>query len=143
MKIIEVLNIFNEIYLKRRKLLILLSIFLIAILAINTTSIVSAANITISPTTSGGLWTAIDTSAKGDTIYLEDGVYTGDENIDIRIDKDITIQGKSENVVIDGQNNYTYLFQMIKKDSANKNIPVSVNLINLKIINFKGAVIDN
>ncbi|MCL2157111.1 MAG: hypothetical protein FWH54_03715 [Methanobrevibacter sp.] len=135
--------IFNEIIFKKRKLFIIFSIFLIAILSISTISFVSAANITISPTTSGGLLTAIDTAKNGDTIYLENGVYTGEDNIELRIDKNITLRGKGKNVVIDAQNKYTYFFQMIKKDSANKNIPVSVNLINLKIINFKGDVIDN
>lgn len=45
------LNIFNKIYLKRIKLLFLISICLIAT---STISVVNAANITISPTTSGG-----------------------------------------------------------------------------------------
>jgi hypothetical protein len=138
-----VFNIFNEIYFKKRKLLLFFSIFLIAILSISIINIVSGANITINPNTEGGLLTAIETANKGDTIYLKNGVYTGDYNIELRLDKDLTIRGESKDVVIDGQNNYTYFFQLIKKDSANKNIPVSANLVNLKVINFKGDVVDN
>jgi len=80
-----------------------LIIFLIAIIAISTISIVSAADITISPTTPGGVKQAIETANPGDTILLENGVYKGIDNTEIQINKNINIKGKGSNVVMDGQ----------------------------------------
>ena len=65
-------------------------------------SSISAVNISINPTTTGGLSAAIESSNDGDTIYLEKGVYTGENNTNIRINKNITIKGQSSNVVLDG-----------------------------------------
>ena len=136
-------NILNKIlFFKRGKFFIFLSFFLI--LGITTVNIVDAANITISPTTSGGLWEAIETAESGSTIYLENGIYTGENNLEININKNIVIKGKGENVVIDGENKYSYLFQMVKHDSVSKTyIPISVQIANLKVKNFHGDVIEN
>ena len=138
------LTIFNEIlFFKKRKTVYFSLIFLILILGINTINVVDATNVTISPTTSGGLWEAIKTANNGDTIYLKDGEYTGEYNVEINVNKNITIQGESKNVVINGQNKYKYLFQMVKHDPTQKFMPVSVKLVNLKVKNFNETVIDN
>ena len=100
----------------------ILVICLIAILAISTISIVSAADKTISPTTSGGLKKAIDTAKNGDTIYLNNGVYKGKNNREITINKNIQIVGKGNNVVFDGQGKYKFL-------KINKNKKVALQKI--------------
>ena len=127
---------FNEIYSKkRRNILFLISIFLIAILTIAAVETVSAASITIGPTTSGGLKKAISTAKNGDTINLRDGVYTGGNNRGININKNITIQGTGKNVVIDGNSKSAQLFQIGSASNSNPS-PILVNLKNLKIKNF-------
>jgi len=99
----------------------ILIIFIIAIVAISTVSMVSAADITISPTTSGGLKKAIDTAKNGDTIYLQNGVYKGKNNRDIAIKKDIKIIGKGNNVVLNGEGKYRFLIiEENKKVSVTK-----------------------
>ena len=97
------INILNETYLNRRKVLLIFPIFLIAIIAIGMISVVSAKDITIGPKTSGGLKKAIDKAENGDTILLKNGVYKGANNIGLIINKKITIEGKGNNVVIDAQ----------------------------------------
>lgn len=93
----------NEIYLKKRKLLFLFSIFLIVIIATSTISLASAADITIDPNTSGGLKEAVKIANDGDTISLKDGVYTGENNTKIAISKSVNIKGVGSNVVLDGE----------------------------------------
>jgi predicted outer membrane repeat protein len=97
------IKVFSYIFHEKRKILFLLSIFLITTLVISTISAVNAVDITISPSTSGGLKKAISDVGPGGTIHMENGVYTGNNNIGIRIDKSITIQGKGNNVVIDAK----------------------------------------
>ena len=124
---------FKEIFSKNeRNMLFLFSIFLIAILAFSMIEVVNAGDKTISPTTSGGLKKAIDSSQSGTKIILNNGVYAGGNNQGIKISKNITIQGNGKNVVIDGKNKYSELFQVI---STNSN-PVSLTIKNVKIKNF-------
>ena len=86
-----------------------LIIFLIAVIAISTVNVVSAAEKTIGPNTPGGLKKAIDTAKNGDTIILTNGVYKGKNNRDIAIKKYIKIIGKGNNVVLDGEGKYRFL----------------------------------
>jgi len=115
-----------------------LILFLIAIVAISTVSMVSAKDITIGPNTPGGLKKAIDTAKNGDTIILTNGVYKGKNNRDIAIKKDIKIIGKGSNVVLDGEGKYKFL-----KIDRNK-----VSLTKIKFRNgfsnkFGGAIESN
>jgi hypothetical protein len=57
------------------------------------------------------LWEAIETAENGDIIYLENDVYVGENNLEINIDKNITIWGKGKNVVIDGKTSILIFFK--------------------------------
>jgi len=106
----------------------ILAISLIAICFLSSVSDVDAANDTITNTTEGGLKLAIDTVEEG-TVYLEDGVYSGENNTNITITKNLTIIGKSnKNTIIDAQGN-NQIFTI--------NGDCSVILINLTFINGK------
>jgi predicted outer membrane repeat protein len=96
----------------KRKLLI---IFLIATLTISMISAVSAVDLTIGPDTEGGLREAIKNAQNGDTIYLKEGVYSGYDNIAIKISKDIKIKGLSSKVVLDGKGTNKILSISVKK----------------------------
>jgi hypothetical protein len=140
---------YNEIYGKKRKLLFLLSILLIVTLVISTLSVISAADITISPSTPGGLKQAVETAKNGDTIYLKDGVYTvNGKPIQIGTDyfnfnpKKVIIVGLGSKVVIDCKKNIffevgldDYRFKLIH--GYNSSIPEksSLTLQNIKIVN--------
>jgi len=123
--------------LKSRKTLILISIFLIAILAISTISFVSAATKTIGPKTPGGLKKAIDSAKNGDTIKLKNGVYSGTRNTKISITKSITIRGLGSKVILDGKKK-NRIFLINKKS-------VNVKFLNLKFRNgyIKGKLSKN
>lgn len=108
----------------------LLLIGLLAILAISMISTVSAADKTITNTTSGGLKTAIDDVGVGQTVYMENGIYTGSNNNEISINKSLTISGKGNNVVIDAKRT-TFIFRIEKGNT--------VTLKNLKLINGKST----
>jgi len=111
--------------------------FLLAIsfLAIISTSY--AADITIGPNTPGGLKQAIATAKSGDTIYMENGVYSGANNRMIEIDKNISIRGKGKNVVIDGQKKNYMLFTPAWNRDVWGYYKFSLTLTNLKITKFK------
>ncbi|MCL2116629.1 MAG: hypothetical protein FWH29_10475 [Methanobrevibacter sp.] len=94
---------FNKKYFKKRKLLFLVSIFLITTIAISTISMVSAVDIGINTTTLGGLKQAVKNANDGDTILLKNGVYSGKNNTNLIITKNINIKGLGSNVVLDGQ----------------------------------------
>ena len=126
-------KIINETSFKKIKIVI---IFLIAILTINTINVVNADQ-TITNTTSGGLKTAIDNVDNGQTVYLENGVYSGKDNTNLTITKNITIVGKGNNVVIDAKG-ISRIFTISHG--------VTVTLKNLKLINGKnthGGAINN
>jgi hypothetical protein len=58
----------------------------------------------INNTTSGGISGALNSSAHGDIIELDEGVYKGNNNTNITINKNITIQGKTKDkVILDAQ----------------------------------------
>ena len=149
----------------KNNLFFFLVIITLAVLAIDLMDSVSAVDITINQNTPGGLKKAIENAGNGDTIYLENGVYysvnnnlengvyTGTNNIKkwdtmknhayVSIDKDISISGKGDDVVIDAKGIGT-IFDI--KDNA------KVTLKNLKLINgngnikgyhFNGGAIDN
>jgi len=122
--LIGVFKLFNEIHLKTSKILILFFIFLITTLASSMIETVSATNTTISSTTPGGLKLAIESSQTGDTIYLTKGSYSGENNTNITINKNINIEGLDSKVVLDGQG--TNLFFKINQKT--------VTLKNLKFI---------
>jgi len=89
-----------------------------------------SANETITNTTNGGLKTAIDKVNNGQTVYMENGVYSGNNNTGITIDRSITIEGKGNNVVIDAKGTN----RIFTIENGN-----TVTLKNLKFINGKSA----
>lgn len=91
---------------------------------------VSAEDIIITNTTNGGLKTAINNVSDGDTVYMENGLYTGSNNVNLTISRNITIEGKGDNVTIDAQG-YSRVFNITSG--------VTVTLKNLKLINGKSA----
>ena len=105
---------------------------------------VNATNITINPTTPGGLKTAIKTAENGSTIFMENGVYNGTNNRGLLIERNLTIQGKGKNVVIDGEGKGR-IFKFRAYNDLTIYIP-TVTLSNLKIKNgytqygFGGAI---
>lgn len=124
---------------KKRTSWLLISIVIIAtFLTISMISAVSATDLTISSTTPGGLKKAIETVKSGSIIYMENGVYNGTNNRNLKIDKNITIKGKGKNVVI-GHQKYSNIFTIGKFDNiTQKYIPASatLSLINIKISKF-------
>ena len=90
-------------YEKEKKILILLSILLIATLSISIIESVNAKDITIGPKTPGGLKTTIENVENGSTIYLKNGIYSGENNTNILLNKNISIEGLGSKVVIDGK----------------------------------------
>ena len=107
---------------------ILLLIMTLAVLTIIMMGSVSAADQTIKNTTKGGLQTAIKNVGTGQTIYLENGVYSCKYNTNLTISKSLTISGKGNSVVIDAQG---------KNIIFNIRPGVKVTLKNLKLINGK------
>ena len=80
-------------------LALLFAIFIIS------SSGLSASSVVIDNSTSGGIKDAISNVNSGDTIILESGVYKGDNNTKININKSITLQGNGSDVIIDAQKN--------------------------------------
>ncbi|MCC7553928.1 MAG: hypothetical protein KO202_05520 [Methanobacteriaceae archaeon] len=87
----------------------------------------------IDNTTSGGISNIINDEANYNTIYLNPGVYSGEDNTDITIDRNITIIGNSKNnsdVVIDGSNT-NRIFNITPTGSLTlKNITLINGLVN-------------
>lgn len=130
-----VIKIFNKVNIKRTFAL-LLSIIII-ILAIYMIGAVSASETTISNTTTGGIKAVIGTASPNDKVILNNGIYSGVNNREIDIAKNLTIIGKSKgNAIIDGQN-------VGRIFNINEN--VTVTLLNLTIrngyvTNYGGAI---
>jgi len=118
----------------------ILLIWIVAILAIGMLGTVNADDQTITTSSSGGLKTAINDVGIGQTVYMESGVYSGNDNNGIIINKSLTIQGKGNNVVIDAKG--TNRIFTIESGA-------SVTLKNLKLINgnapngYAGAIFNN
>ncbi|WP_157082556.1 beta strand repeat-containing protein, partial [Methanobrevibacter cuticularis] len=75
---------------------------LLALLVMVSLSNSFAADTNITNSTAGGLKNAVNQSANNDRIILSDGTYTGDNNTDIVINKNLTITGKTKaNTIID------------------------------------------
>jgi len=119
-----VFKIFNVI--NKKKLFSILLIGIVTILAIGMMGTVSALDQTITTASSGGLKTAINNVGTGETVYMENGVYSGNDNTGITINKNLTISGKGNNVVIDAKG--TNRIFIIGSG-------VSLTLKNLKLIN--------
>ncbi len=78
--------------------LIIVTIILFAVISLQ--SGFAATTTTINNTDSGGISKALTDSAHGDIIELEEGTYTGNNNTNMTINKNITIQGKTKDKVI-------------------------------------------
>jgi len=137
-------EIFHE---KKKKLLVIVSIFLIATLTISMINEISAADITIGPNTPGGLKQAVKSAQDGDTIYLQNGVYSGEGNSNIGpwdfskpVSEDyegiglksITIKGLGSNVVIDGKGKNQFMSFVTVWDEFGL---MSLSIENIKFIN--------
>ncbi|MDR3062818.1 MAG: hypothetical protein LBU40_01600, partial [Methanobrevibacter sp.] len=123
----------------KNKVLTCLLIGVIAILTVSMIGGVSAADKTITNATSGGLKVAIESVGDNETIFLENGVYSGENNTGISINKDLTISGKGSNVVIDAKGK-SRIFAI----SSDTHASYKVTLKNLKLINgneqYGGAI---
>jgi parallel beta-helix repeat protein len=106
-------------------------------LVISTISAVSAADITISPSTPGGLKQAVETAKNGDTIYLKNGVYTGENNTQITVNKNINIKGKDSNVVLDGQEKNRLLLLKNKCKVTLQNLKFTNGQANLRKMDIR------
>ncbi|MEA4956373.1 MAG: hypothetical protein VB038_01425 [Methanobrevibacter sp.] len=87
-----------------RKIFILgLVIFTVFLLATTTQTDFAATN-PINNTTAGGISGAINSSSPGDIIELDEGTYSGNNNTNMTIAKNVTIQGKTKDkVILDAQ----------------------------------------
>ncbi|MDL2246175.1 hypothetical protein LJB96_01005 [Methanobrevibacter sp. OttesenSCG-928-K11] len=86
-----------------KRSLIPIAIILILAMSLNVSSAENP--ITINNTTTEGIVGAINDGADYDTIYLNPGIYSGENNSNIEINREITIIGNSDNrddIVIDG-----------------------------------------
>jgi len=119
-------------YKTKNKIFSFLVITTLVILAIGLMGNVSAVDQNITNTTSGGLKAAIENVNNGDTIYLENGIYSGENNTNLTISKSITISGKG-NVVIDAKG-ISNIFTISG---------IGVKLKNLKITNGNNGAIFN
>ena len=106
----------------KKKLLITLSFLIIATIAISTISMVSAKDITINNNTPGGLKQSIAQAKNGDIISLQKGYYTGENNTNLIIKKNITIQGLDSNVLL--QNKENQIFEIEKAKVSLKNLKI-------------------
>jgi len=113
---------------KSKKTLIIFSIIIVAIFFISLNSL-SAADVNVTNTTSGGIKDAINKVGDNQTINLANGVYSGSNNTGLSITKKLTIRGNGNNVTIDGN----------KKSIFYISGP-SVTFINLKFINCASTI---
>ncbi|MDR1721745.1 MAG: Ig-like domain repeat protein [Methanobrevibacter sp.] len=115
-------------------LILFIAIFLLIIPFLCLISDVNGANLAINNTTDGGIKEAVNQSGDNDTIYLDDGIYSGDNNTGIFINKTLTIVGKSKNkTIIGGQ---------AKNNFLTINGSCNVVLINISFING-GSIVHN
>ncbi len=98
------------------------------VLIICSLSTISAATHSITNSTSdGGIRTALNGASPGDIIELADGTYTGNNNTNMTINKNITIQGKTKDKVILDAQGLSRIFTI-----ANN---MNVTFINLTFLN--------
>lgn len=117
----------------KRKIFLLILLIIGLSLIMNISS-VNAVDKTINSTTSGGLKTAIDGVGIGDTVYMESGVYSGQNNTNISINKDVKIIGKTKSVTINA-NSRNIIFNIGNN--------VNVTIINITFINGMGGSLAN
>ncbi|MCL2115059.1 MAG: hypothetical protein FWH29_02430 [Methanobrevibacter sp.] len=86
----------------------------------------SGANLNITNSTVGGISNGVSTISDGDVLNLENGIYTGSDNWNITIDKNLTIQGNSKTDTIIHVNEENHVFNIIEGNT--------LTLINLTII---------
>jgi len=123
-----------------KKLFLILGIFLLILGLVSTISGVNGPKtkeITINNMTKGGLKLAIKNIPSGGTIYLKAGVYSGKNNVNLTINKNINIVGKTKGKIIFDGKEKTNIFT-IKKNS--KVSLKNLNLINGQINGNGGAI---
>ena len=104
-----------------------LLIGIVYILTISMLGSVCAIDINITNTTSGGLKTAVENASSNDRIILDNGIYSGDNNRGIIIDKNLSIIGESKGkAIIDAQG---------KNNIFSINTSVTLRLVNITIRN--------
>lgn len=75
---------------------------ILLLIIIMTASISHASQTLIVPTNYASIQSALNAANDNDVVYIEDGTYR--ENLILILNKNITIEGSSENVIIDGTN---------------------------------------
>ncbi|MBZ9570623.1 DUF11 domain-containing protein, partial [Methanobrevibacter sp. TMH8] len=98
---------------------------------------VSAANITINDTSTGGINGALSSANSSDTIILQPGLYQGSNNTGLQISKNITIMGNGspDQVKIDAN----FINQIFTTNGPSLNI----TFINITFMNsLGGAIVD-
>jgi len=105
---------------------------------------VNAANITITPTTSGGISGALTNMVDGDTLTLQPGTYTLNSNVPtvgLSIDKNITIQSSdsSQNAIID-LNGFSRAFNVASDGNLTL---INITIINGHSMSDGGAIFNN
>ncbi|MBZ9570735.1 Ig-like domain-containing protein [Methanobrevibacter sp. TMH8] len=110
-------------------MLIIASIILSAVISLQTGF---AATTNINNTTSGGISGALSISSSGDIIELDEGIYKGNNNTNITINKNITIQGKTKDKVILDAQGLSRIFRV----NSNQNI----TFINITFINGRNSL---
>ncbi len=120
-----------------RKIFILgLLIFTVFLLATTMQTDFAATN-SINNTTTGGISGALNSSSPGDIIELDEGTYTGNNNTNMTINKNITIQGKTKDkVILDAQG-----LSRIYTIANNLNVTfINITFINANFTGSGGAI---
>ena len=119
-----------------RKIFILgLLIFSVFLLATTMQTDFAATN-SINNTTTGGISGALNSSSPGDIIELDEGIYTGNNNTNMTITKNITIQGKTKDKVILDAQGLSRIFTI----NNNFNVTfINITFINGNSINSSGT----
>jgi uncharacterized repeat protein (TIGR01451 family) len=123
-----------------KKQIIIITLALIAVFV--SVSTVSAANLTVgSGQTYSNISSAYDAAAdNGDTIFITDGQYSGSGNTNITINKNLTIQGQSQNGTIINGTGTNWIFHI--NPGCNVTIQ-NLTLTNGKRIDMGGAIQNN
>ena len=100
-------------------------------------STINAANITINDTSSGGIHGALSSANSSDTIILQPGSYSGSNNTNLQVNKNITIRGNgSSNQVIINGSGVSQLFSTAGN-------ALNITFINITFANaFNGVMTD-
>lgn len=107
----------------------LLIVDIILLAAISLQAGFAATTYNINNTDPGGINGTLNGADDGDTIILDEGTYTGNNNTNIMIKKNITIQGKTKDkVIIDAQG----LSRIFEIDSYKNVIFINITFINGK-----------